>query len=284
MTERNDRPINVYPKMLVSIATLVLLGSDPAMSDENDKIELSAGGYAVFQYDSVVSLTETNVGAGVSFSPRDTLGLDGEQTVFRLDGRYRFKPNHALTFSWHRISSSSSKTLVGDIEWVDEDGNTVTIPTGTSVNSSLGYDIYKVGYLWSYYRTDKVELTAGAGLHLVDLALKLGVETGLFDSELRKATSDVPMPVASFGLEYSVTPKFDWYFDAQIFALDLGEWRGVYSDIQLGVNYQLFEHVGAGVALGSNSLEVVREYDNDDVRFKYDNRVSGLYVFLSANF
>jgi hypothetical protein len=92
------------------------------------------------------------------------------------------------------------------------------------------------------------------------------------------------MPVASFGLEYSVTPKFEWYLDAQLFALDLGEWRGIYSDFQLGVEYQLFEHVGAGVALGSNSLEVVREYDSDDVRFDYDNRVSGLYFFLTANF
>jgi Outer membrane protein beta-barrel domain len=284
MTERNYGSINVNQQLLVSIATLLLLVSAPAKADENDRFELSAGGYAVFQYDSVVSLTETNVGVGISFSPRDTLGLDGEQTVFRVDGRYRFKPNHALTFSWYRINSSSNKALLDDIDWVDADGNTVTIPTGTSVSSSLGYDIYKVGYLWSFYRSDKVELTAGAGLHLADLRIELGVEANLFDSQLRSATSNVPMPVASFGLEYNVTSKFDWYLDAQFFALDLGEWRGIYSDFQLGVTYQVFENVGAGVALGSNSLEIVREYANDDVRFDFDNRVSGLYLFLSANF
>lgn len=284
MTRRNDRPIDRHPKMLACIATLALLGGAPAMSDEYEKFELTAGGYVVFQYDSVVSLTETNVGVGISFSPRDTLGLEGEQTVFRMDGRYRLKPNHALTFSWYRISSNSTKTLLDDIDWVDEDGNTVTIPIGTSVSSSLGYDIYKVGYLWSFYRTDKVELSAGAGLHLADVGLELAVTGGVFGVELRTATSDVPMPVGSFGLEYSVTPKLGWYLDAQLFALDLGEWRGVYSDFQLGVTYQLFEHVGAGVALGSNNLEIVREYDNEDVRFDYDNRVSGLYLFLSANF
>ena len=284
MIKTNDRPIYKYAKMLVSIATLVLLGSAPAMSDEYDRFELAAGGYVVVQYDSVVSLTETNVGVGISFSPRDTLGLDGEQTVFRLDGRYRFKPKHGLTFSWYRISSDSNKTLLDDIDWVDEDGNSVTIPTGTRVDSSLGYDIYKIGYQWSFYRTDKVELAAGAGLHFADVRLELGVESGLFDSELRTATSDVPMPVASFGVEYSVTPRFDWYIDAQLFALDLGEWRGVYSDFQLGVTYQLFEHVGAGMALGSNNLQIVRDYDNEDVRFDYNNRVAGIYLFLRANF
>jgi len=284
MIKTNDRPIYKYAKILVSIATLVLLGSAPAMSDEYDRFELAAGGYVVFQYDSVVSLTETNVGVGISFSPRDTLGLDGEQTVFRLDGRYRFKPKHGVTFSWYRISSDSNKTLLDDIDWVDEDGNSVTIPTGTRVDSSLGYDIYKIGYQWSFYRTDKVELAAGAGLHFADVSLELGVESGLFDSELRTATSDVPMPVASFGVEYSVTPRFDWYIDAQLFALDLGEWRGVYSDFQLGVTYQLFEHVGAGMALGSNNLQIVRDYDNEDVRFDYNNRVAGIHLFLRANF
>ena len=284
MIKRNDRLIYRYPKTLIFVATLALFGSAHAMSDEYDKFEFAAGGYAVFQYDSVVSLTETNVGVGISFSPRDTLGLDSEQTVFRLDGRYRFKLDHALTFSWYRISSNNKRTLLDDIDWVDDDGNTVTIPTGTRVNSSLGYDIYKVGYLWSFYRTDKVELSAGAGLHLADVGLSLDVEAGLFDSGLRTATSDVPMPVASFGLEYSVTPRLDWYLDAQLFALDLGEWRGVYSDFQLGVTYQLFEHVGAGVALGSNNLQIVREYDNDDVRFDYNNRVAGMYLFLMANF
>ncbi len=103
--------------------------------------ELAAGGYAVFQYDSAVSPTELNVGVGISFSPRDTLGLGGEQTVFRLDGRHHFTPNHALTFSWYRISSKSNKTLLDDIDWVDDDGNTVTTPTGTGVNFSLGYGI-----------------------------------------------------------------------------------------------------------------------------------------------
>jgi len=90
------------------------------------------------------------------------------------------------------------------------------------------------------------------------------------------------MPVLSFALNYSVTPKFDWYLKTEWFAMDLGEWRGLYSDIQLGVDYQLFEHVGVGVGLGSNSLEVVREYDNS--RFDFENRISGLHFFVSANF
>jgi hypothetical protein len=270
----------------LALALMLLLQSGRLafadVADEYDRFDLSAGGYVVYEYDSAVSLTATNAGIGISFSPRDTLGLDSEQTVFRLDGRYRFKPNHAMTLSWYRLSSNGDRTLLDDVEWVDENGNTVVIPTGTKIGSSFGYDVFKVGYQWSFYQSEKVELTAGAGLHLANIGLKLFAESGLFDAELREAKSNLPLPVASFGLDYSVTPKFDWYLKAQLFSLELGEWKGLYSDVQLGVSYQLIEHVGVGFALGSNALDIVREYDS--TRFGFDNRISGLYLYVSANF
>ncbi len=287
---RENQIMNTYDKALTRIrakraalvASLVMLGSSPAMAQEDDKFEISVGGYSVFRYESAVSLTKTNLGAGISISPRDTLGLNGEQTVFRLDGRFRFNSNHAMTFSWFRINANASKTLADDIEWVDESGDTVIIPIGTSVNSSLGYDIYKLGYLWSFYRSDKVELAAGAGLHMAGVRVGLGVDSAIIDSELRTAKSNLPMPVLSFMLDYNVTSKFEWYFRSQLFAIDLGDWRGVYSDIELGMKYQLFENIGVGAGIGSNGLEVVRE--EDATRFEFENRVTGLRFFVTANF
>ena len=281
--ENHDKPLTrIQAGGAALVASFVMLGTSPAMAQEDDKFYISAGAYSVLRYDSKVSLTETNLGAGISISPRDTLGLDGEQTVFRLDGLYRFNSNHAMTFSWFRINTDASKSLVDDIEWVDENGDTVTIPTGTSVNSSLGYDIYKLGYLWSFYRSDKVELAAGAGLHMAEVRFGLNVDSAIIGSDLRTAKSNLPMPVLSFMLNYNVTPRFDWFLRSQLFALDLGEWRGVYSDIELGMKYQLFEHIGVGVGIGSNGLDVVREYD--DSRFEFENRVAGLHFFVSANF
>jgi hypothetical protein len=278
-----DKPLTrIHTGGAALVASFVMLGTSPAMAQEEDKFYISAGAYSVLRYESAVSLTETNLGAGISISPRDTLGLDGEQTVFRLDGLYRFNARHAMTFSWFRINSDASKALADDIEWVDENGDTVIIPTGTSVNSSLGYDIYKLGYLWSFYRSDKVELAAGAGLHMAEVRFGLDVDSAIIGSELRTAKSNLPMPVLSFMLDYNVTPRFDWFLKTQLFALDLGEWRGVYSDIELGVKYQLFEHIGIGAGIGSNGLDVVREYDNS--RFEFENRVAGLHFFVSANF
>lgn len=266
----------------VFVLSIVLSGIRPASAEGFDKFRLSAGGYAIYGYDSTISLTETDIGLGATFSPEDTLGWNTEQTVFRLDGRYRFNPNHALTFSWYRISSDGNRRLLEDIEWVDDNGDTIVIPTGTSVTSSLEYDLYKIGYSWSFYQSDKVELIAGAGLHLADVGVALAIESGLVEAGLSMAESALPLPVVSFMLDYQVTSKFNWFLRAQFFDPRLNEWQGLYSDIELGMEYRAFEQFGVGVGLGSNALDVTRESGN--TRFEFDNRVTGVHFFVSANF
>ena len=90
-----------------SIACIVtiLLSVGNAHAQNIDKLKVSAGGFSVFRYDSSMSLTSPTVGLGVAFSPVDTLGWKGEQTVLRLDGRYRFTNKQALSMSWYHISN-----------------------------------------------------------------------------------------------------------------------------------------------------------------------------------
>ena len=190
-------------------------------------------------------------------------------------------------WAWRRLqlrtcqASGDALDYVHTLKWI-RSARISGSSAGISVNSSLGYDIYKLGYLWSFYRSDKVELAAGAGLHMAGVRVGLGVDSAIIDSELRTAKSNLPMPVLSFMLDYNVTSKFEWYFRSQLFAIDLGDWRGVYSDIELGMKYQLFENIGVGAGIGSNGLEVVRE--EDATRFEFENRVTGLRFFVTANF
>ncbi|VAW90649.1 hypothetical protein MNBD_GAMMA21-1729 [hydrothermal vent metagenome] len=79
---------------LVFFSTLASAEEKPV-----DKFRIALSGYFISVYESTVSLTEPNLGAGVSISPEDTLGLDTRQNVFRLDGYYRFNNEHGLTYS-----------------------------------------------------------------------------------------------------------------------------------------------------------------------------------------
>lgn len=246
-----------------------------------DKFRIAIGGYGVPRFDSAVSLTDPDLGAGVALDPSETLDLDAEQVVLRLDGHYRFNKKHALTFSWYSISSTGNKILEEEFSWLDPDGNTIVIPVDARVTSSLDYDIFKLGYLWSFYHTDKVELAAGAGLHITKVAFGLDASvTEPPDSGVKNVSTTVPLPVLSFGVSYRVTPKFHWYIKSELFAMTFEDWKGTYTDGTLGLEYRFWEHVALGTGLGSNSLRIVEE--TSDYKFTYDNRITGLLFYVAG--
>ena len=219
---------------------------------------------------------------GISISPEDTLGLKTEQSVVRLDGHYRFTKKHALTFSWYSINSDGNKSLDEEFDWIDENGDTVTIPIGASVDTTLDYDIYKVGYLYSFHHTDKVELAVGAGLHMTRIGVGLNAQATGLTGEVSDVSTTLPLPVLSFALIYQVTPKFSWHIKSEFFALEFDNWDGRYTDTTLGMEYRFFKHVGLGIALAGNSLKVTE--DTDDYKFNYDNRITGVMFNVAAYF
>jgi hypothetical protein len=247
-----------------------------------DKFRIALGGYTLARYDSEVSLVEPDLGAGVSISPADTLGIDTQQTVFRLDGYYRFNSRHSLTFSWYKITNTGTKSVETEFDWLDENGNTITIPVGARVDTSMVYDIYKVGYLWSFYSTDKVELAVGAGLHITRTSISLQAEATGTGIDTTDVAVTVPLPVLSIGLAYKITPKFGWFYKSEIFALTFDKWEGTYADGTLGMEYRVWENIGLGLGLGSKALKVIEK--TGDYKFAFSNRISGLQVFVAGYF
>lgn len=267
---------------LVTSSFLIVANHAHAIDAEPDKFRIAVGGYSIFRADSTISLTEPNLGAGVSINPSDALGVDSEQSVARLDGHFRFNEKHSLTFSWYRISSTGNKTIDEEIDWVDENGNEITIPVGARVDTNFEYNILKVGYLWSFYHSDKVELGVGGGLHLTQVKLGLEAETTSSGISAEDAAVTVPLPVLSFAMKYNVTPKFSWYLKSEVFAISFDDWQGTYTDNTLGLEYRVWRHIGLGIGLGSNALQITEE--TDKTKFTYDNRLSGVMFFMSGYF
>ena len=248
----------------------------------SDKFKIALGGYTLIRSDTTMSLTEPNLGAGISISPEDTLGLETKQTVLRLDGHYRFTKKHALTYSIYSLRSQGNKTLETEFEWLDENGDTITVPVGANVDTSFDYDIFKVGYLWSFYHTDKIEVAFGAGLHLTRIAVSLDTDTTSSGVDAKDTSTSLPLPVVSLGFVYNVTPKFSWHIRSELFALKFEEWDGLYTDNQLGMEYRAFKNVGLGIGLGSSALKVTRETGEE--KFIFDNRITGVLIYAAAYF
>lgn len=273
-------------ELVCCLTAWTLLSNAAATAAENDageeKFAFAVGAYDVFAYDSTALLTSRNVGVGLALSPEDVLGLDSRQTVLRLEGTWQIRPSHAMTFSWYDISSSNTLSVRQEFDWVDEDGNPIVVPIGASVSSKLDYDIFKLGYLWRFYDSGKVELLAGAGLHLTRISLALDAETTSSGVSTSGAKSTVPLPVVSFALHYRVTPRFSWLMKTEVFSLSFDDWSGSYSDVMLGAEYRAWKKIGIGAALASNSLRILEE--EPDTKFEFRNRVNGVMLFLRGHF
>jgi hypothetical protein len=269
--------------LFVVISLLAMTSQVQAQQAELDKFKLAIGGYALARYDSDISLTDPDLGAGISISPQDTLGIDIENTVLRIEGYYRYHPKHALTFAWYSINSTGSKIIEEEFDWEDGDDNTVTVPVGAQVFSVLDYEIFKLGYLWSFHHTDKIELGVGAGLHITRLSMGLDASSTIPPSQsLQDAKTTVPLPVFSLVLKYNVTPKFHWYLKSQAFAIKYDNWVGSYRDASLGMEYRVWKNVALGAGFSSNSLEI--EEDDPGHILNFTNSISGGLLYVATYF
>ena len=205
----------------VMLGALLLASQAFAGNLTGDRGKIGVGGYALSDFDANITLEDADSGAGISISPIETLGMDFNTTVFRIDGGYRFSNAHSMQFSWYRIASTGTKVLGQDIEWDD-----ITIPATATVSSELKYDIVKLGYLWSFYHNDKVELGVGAGVHVTRLSLLMNATFAGTELETQDVNTTVPLPVVMFVIAYRINDKWRWAIDNQWFSMNFERIRG----------------------------------------------------------
>ncbi len=251
----------------------------PALADElaGDRLKIGVGGYALSGFDANITLEDADSGAGISISPIETLGMDFNTTVFRIDGGYRFTRTHSMQFSWYRIASRGTKVLGEDIKWDD-----ITIPATATVSSELKYDIVKLGYLWSFYHNDKVEMGVGAGVHVTRLSLLMNATFAGSELETQDVNTTVPLPVVMFVIAYQINDKWRWVVDDQWFSMNFERIQGSYNDNTVRVEYQAWKNVSLGLGVGVNNLYI--EDANNDYVFKYRNRIAGVMLYVAASY
>lgn len=279
---KNYKP-SIKHLLLVVTALSSMVGPARAEEPLPDRFKLKIASYFLTRYESNVSLTDTNLGAGISISPQDTLGIDIENTVARIEGYYRIRPKHAITYAWYSINSTGSKSIERDFEWTGPGGGSIVIPVGAQVTSTLDYDILKVGYLWSFHRSEKVELAIGGGLHISRLKLGLDASTTIpAGQSAQRVDTTIPLPVFSIVLKYNVTPKYHWYLKSEAFVMKFNDWVGSLRDTTFGLEYRAWKHVALGAGLSSNSLEI--EEDTSSYKLKYDNTINGGLLYVAMYF
>jgi hypothetical protein len=247
-----------------------------------DQFTFDLGTYFMGSQTSIRADELDGIDLGTRFRIEDVFEMQDE-TVFRLEGAWRFKPRHALRLMYFDSSRSRTDTIDRNIEFGDEQ-----YPVGASVKLQYDFTVTELAYRYSLMTRDNFELGGSVGVHNIDFGLKLSatlsapVGQGSYSAE-ESASTNAPLPVFGLNMTWHLAKDVYLLAHAQYFQIEYGDLDGRLMDYQASVLWQFSEHFGVGAAYNSFMLEVGAN-DADSFRGELDWEYSGPQLFLRASF
>ncbi|MEN8167063.1 MAG: hypothetical protein ABFR65_06240 [Pseudomonadota bacterium] len=261
-------------KIIAGLLALIMNITVPAYAAQGqglaDRWVVRGGAFFVLDAQSQVRLDQKNGFLGTSIDFDSDLEMDTSDTVARVDGHYRFNENHRINLGWYEFNRSGSKRIQKEIKF----GN-ATFPIDVQVDSFFDMKSFQTSYQWSFYNVEKVELGVSIGAHFTDVNLGLHTPDRAIEES---ADAFAPLPMVGAHLRYSITPNLEVLGKWQVFALDIGDYEGIWTDSSLLLEHRTFKHVGFGAGLNAFTFDL--EATDDDFVGSFDLRMSGIFVYM----
>ena len=229
-----------------------------------DRAMFQLGALFVFDSDTTVSASGSTPGIATRIDFADD--LDGESAIRTptFEAYYRFNDRHRLELGALQLERDGTRTIRREIRFRNR-----TYSADTRIGSRITNDIYKLGYAYSFYHVEKVELAVSVGVNVLDYEVELAPSArGL----VATAATTAPMPVLGFRMDYAVTPRLTARFRTDSFYFDFEDKvRGSLLELQIGAEYRVLDNFSLGAKL--SRLAIAVDVNDDD----FDGRVDDLY-------
>ena len=249
-----------------------------------EKGSIKFGGFAT-AFDSNIGFGINNA-AGVTFNAEELFGLDSSLTVFRAEAMYRPGKSlrHQVDFTYASYHRDGSATLDEDIEINDK-----PYPVGARVESFFDFDIIRGTYSYAILQDERMRIALGLGVYAVPLKYGIDIESSGNRSSVNGADTTLPLPALALRGEFQLIPKLFLNASLDAMYLDISSFQGSLLDVNLGLEYRPWKHVGFG--LGYNSMTVHVEAEDDSSNYpginfvgNVDVRFSGLMLYGKFSF
>ncbi len=215
-----------------------------------------------------------------------TFGTNGDHQRIRADALWRITEKHHLRFVYFNNNLSNTRTLDKDFAW----GN-YTFSANASVTAQSKLSVYELSYEYEFVRRPNFELSAGAGVHMLDMSIKLSGQATLTDSNgnvspasYSSSNSNLPVPLPVIGARaaWAVTPNIIIEPEFQWLKVHYDAYDGDWWDLRVAGKWMFSRHFGVG--LGYDYFKVNVGVDkaafNGNVTLGY----SGLQAMIVGSF
>jgi len=173
-------------------------------------------------------------------------GLEKHDNLFAIDFKWRFGEKWSLAAQHFNASGAATAFLDEDVEW-----NGLVFSSGTNIDASTEFALYRVLIGRSFAKTDKVDFGFGAGIHWLDIRAALAgsiLVNNTVTFRRENVTSSAPLPNIGGWYDYSLSPRWAIKARADWFKASIDEYDGRLVNFQAGINYSWFKYGGIGVA------------------------------------
>ena len=231
--------------------------------------------------------TDAAVGTGSSFGTtirvEDELGVEADQSIFRLEGIFRFNERHSIDFGYWEATRSGRQEIDEDIEF-DE----VTFDLGAELETEADARYFRLGWRYSMIRSDRGEAGISAGLSTFEFGFALEGQGSISDGMVTEAGNFreeesfiAPAPTIGIFVAYAFHPRVIFRAKLDYLDFDTGDIEGNLTETLMGIDWFFVEHVGVGAGILGTRLEF-KDRSGDPLTVDY--RQNGIMAYLATSF
>jgi hypothetical protein len=235
----------------------------------------------VADFDVDATIAKWTEGEEVDYVNLARLGVPEGDTDLWTRLSARLGKRWQISMDYFTIDVAGGREVNFDFEFGD-----LVVPVGASVDASLDVDFYVLSMSYAFYRSDRLEIGAGVGVHGVDLAYDMFAEArvGSLVSALGEEDDEflAPLPNAAVYATYALSPRLLGQVQAGWISLSYDEYDGELLALHAQLAYLLTARTSVGLGYTIFNFEVER--DRGTRREFYDLDLQGPRVFFSLVF
>ena len=280
----------MHPHVAVLTILSIALCSPPAYADDEEeefeddpvftdkRFALRAGVYDI-SASTRIRVDSSSGEFGTQIDLESDLNLEDNKSSRYVELSWRFKERHALEIERFGLDRAGVETLTAEIKFGDE-----IYEAGALVTSFFNTDVTRISYAYVFKSSDRFSFAASAGIHVTSIRTGISeiapANQSLENIEVAEVTA--PLPVIGISAGWGITDRLAVFGRAQIFRLEFGDYRGHLDHASLKMEYELSEHIAAGIGydLFDIMVSVDKTYYDGSVRFRFH----GPMLFLTGMF
>jgi hypothetical protein len=242
------------------------------------RVALSVG---AVDFDVDATIANWTEGEDTDYVDLARLGVPESDTSLWARLSARLGDRWQIGMDYFTIDVAGGRQVNFDFEFGD-----LEVPVGASVDASLDVDFYVLSMSYAFYRSERLEVGAGIGVHGVDLKYDMFAEVsaGSLVRALGEEEDDflAPLPNAALYASYALSPRLLGQVQGGWISLSYDEYDGELLALHAQLAYLLTKRTSLG--LGYTFFDFDVERDRGTRREYYDLDLEGPRVFLSVVF